>query len=267
MPSYAVVGASRGIGLEIAMNPVNVVFALVRDKSNSPHISTLASSHVNVFVVEADAIDHRALTAAAAEAAKVTGGSLDVLIYNAAHMDITYLFHSLTDYDNGDQLDTEITKAFKVNVLGAVHSVNAFLPLLREGATKKVLIMSSEAGDRELTRQIQFSTMGAYGLTKAALDMVMAKYAVQLKKEGFTIFSVSPGPTDTTDTATQTTIAASRPELEELIRQWKEVDPNLDPTLKPVDEIVRKMLKLLASLGPADSGTFRPSEEIRAIQI
>lgn len=70
----------------------------------------------NIHVLQADVVDHRAvkvrartahgqgtaadsciLQAAATDVAKQTGGSLDVLIYNAARMEMTNMFHGLTD--------------------------------------------------------------------------------------------------------------------------------------------------------------------------
>ena len=45
--------------------------------------------------------------------------------------------------------------------------------------------------------------MAAYGTTKAALEMVMVKYAVLLEKENFTVVSICPGLVDTSATRTQ----------------------------------------------------------------
>lgn len=100
------------------------------------------------------------------------------------------------------ELTTAFTIQFKVNVLGFVHSVNAFLPLLRKGSTKKIVLIGTEGGEREFVRVAHLHGMSAYGTTKAAAHMVVAKYAVLLERDGFIVASVAPGLVDVSATAT-----------------------------------------------------------------
>ena len=86
---------------------------------------------------------------------------------------------------------------FKVNVLGVIHSTNSFLPLLRNGMTKKVVTISSGGGDRETVLKSGLAQMTAYGASKAAVNVVVAKYAIKLQKEGFTVIALAPGIVDT----------------------------------------------------------------------
>ena len=81
--------------------------------------------------------------------------------------------------------------------------MNAFLPLLRKGAAKKVVMIGSEGGKPVFIRQMQLSGMAAYGVTKAAEEVVMTKYAVLLEPEGFTVVAISPGLVDVSATATE----------------------------------------------------------------
>lgn len=87
--------------------------------------------------------------------------------------------------------------------MGVIHSVNAFLPLLRKGPTKKIIIMSTQGSKPDIVFKLRIPTMAAYGTTKAALEMVMVKYAALLEKENFTVVSICPGLVDTTATRTQ----------------------------------------------------------------
>lgn len=87
--------------------------------------------------------------------------------------------------------------------MGVIHSVNAFLPLLRKGPTKKIIIMSTQGSKPDIVFKLCIPTMAAYGTTKAALEMVMVKYAALLEKENFTVVSICPGLVDTTATRTQ----------------------------------------------------------------
>ena len=95
------------------------------------------------------------------------------------------------------------TTQFKVNTLGAIHSVEAFLPLLRAGATKKVIFISSGGAVREVVWKGRYYEAAAYSVTKSAENMVMTKYAAQLEAEGFTVASICPGTVDVTGTLPQ----------------------------------------------------------------
>jgi NAD(P)-dependent dehydrogenase (short-subunit alcohol dehydrogenase family) len=67
----------------IASNSSNTVIGLVRNKAATDE--RLAKDGIkNVTIIEADITDYAALQKAAAETSKLTGGSLDYLINNAA---------------------------------------------------------------------------------------------------------------------------------------------------------------------------------------
>lgn len=73
------------------------------------------------------------------------------------------------------------------------YAVNAFLPLLRQGQEKKVVYITSAAGDIEFTRHTEMPTMLGYCISKAAGNLLMAKYAAELKADGIVTLSLSPG--------------------------------------------------------------------------
>ena len=89
---------------------------------------------------------------------------------------------------------------FRINALGVVHSISAFLPLLRAGSTKKVVVVSTAGADPGFVRKAGIADMAAYGMTKAAALVAATKWAVKLQGEGFVVVSVSPGLVDTTGT-------------------------------------------------------------------
>ena len=84
-----------------------------------------------------------------------------------------------------------------MNVLGVIHVTNAFLPLLREGSVKKVVMISSGLGDLQLTLRLGFPFSAPYCISKAALNMVVAKYAMELQQKGIAFLAISPGVVDT----------------------------------------------------------------------
>ena len=86
---------------------------------------------------------------------------------------------------------------FKTNVVGVTHTINAFLPLIRAGDIKKIIVISSSLGSPEYAVKFSEHYAPVYSITKAAVNMVVAKYAVTLKEEGITFLAVCPGLVDT----------------------------------------------------------------------
>ena len=74
-----------------------------------------------------------------------------------------------------------------------VHTINAFLPLVRKGSVKKVLTLSSGQGDLDFALNVGIANAGPYAVSKAAVNMVMVKYAVRFKEEGIIFLTISPG--------------------------------------------------------------------------
>lgn len=81
-----------------------------------------------------------------------------------------------------------------------IHSISAFLPLLRAGSAKKIVVISTGGAVPQLVLQADIANMCAYGATKAAAALATTKWALQLKGEGFVVVSLTPGLVDTTDT-------------------------------------------------------------------
>jgi NAD(P)-dependent dehydrogenase (short-subunit alcohol dehydrogenase family) len=80
-----------------------------------------------------------------------------------------------------------------INFFSAAFTTNAFLPLIRNGDVKKIVAISSGLADEHviLTTELPFAI--GYAASKAALNVTMAKYAMQLKGEGIICLTVSPG--------------------------------------------------------------------------
>ena len=81
-------------------------------------------------------------------------------------------------------------------MVGAVAVTNAFLPLIEKGALKKVINISSAAGDSEFVEKTGYAS-AAYGISKAALNYINAKYAVEFRGKGYTFLAISPGFVET----------------------------------------------------------------------
>jgi NAD(P)-dependent dehydrogenase (short-subunit alcohol dehydrogenase family) len=82
---------------------------------------------------------------------------------------------------------------WQTNVVGNIHLFNLFLPLVLKGKTKKVIAISSGAADLDVTNDAEVDFGGLYAASKAALNIIVAKFNVQYKKDGVLFLSISPG--------------------------------------------------------------------------
>ncbi|KAH9837556.1 uncharacterized protein C8Q71DRAFT_906570 [Rhodofomes roseus] len=251
MPSYLV-----------ALDGENIVLTTVRSKQKSTQLHDIVNQlpHKKLHILEADVVDKQAIQAAATEAARITGGTLDVFIYNAARVEFDNLLRGLLDYDSEDQLDEEFMQSLRVNVLGPIHTINAFLPLLRKGTMKKIIIIGSEVGERDFVRRVHLSEIAAYGITKAAEHMVATKYAVALENEGFTVVSMSPGFVDTSGTRSEPVSESDVSRFSDLAKKLYAAFPSTQTQLTPQVGFQRLLVRIQI-IGPADSGAFKPCPE------
>ena len=197
MPSYLVTGANRGLGYgfvqHLAKDSSNTIIGLVRNKAAADK-SVAADGLKHVTMLEADISDRKALLAAREEVNKITGGSLDYLINNAAYIDRN-TEGALDDYEETDpeSLERELKASFNVNVVGVINTINIFLPLIKNGAAKKVVVISSGMADPDLVNGGGISNAGPYTISKAAVNMAVFKYNAKYKDQGILFFALSPG--------------------------------------------------------------------------
>ncbi|KAF7378311.1 NAD(P)-binding protein [Mycena sanguinolenta] len=198
MPSYVVAGAARGLGFEfvnqLSSKSDNTVFALIRNKATASTLYEIQESRKNVVIMEADITDSVAVEEAAKAVESATGGTLDYLIIVAALA--TNMNKPILAFDSNEELDEDLLEHFRTNVLGVVHTIKAFLPLLRGGPTKKVAVLSTGNADLDATLTMASPGRVGYGISKAAMNMAIAKFALALKPEGFVFVSISPGMVD-----------------------------------------------------------------------
>ncbi|KAI0740434.1 NAD(P)-binding protein [Earliella scabrosa] len=277
MPSYVVTGASRGLGLEfvrqLSEDETNIVFAAVRNPQSSAKLLALQKSAPNVHIIKADLSDadswqaslylpsmrssrrsqREPISAAATEVGKVTGGSLDYLINNAAYISEARGNLSIHEFPDAKTLEDDLVTAFRTNVAGVAHTINAFLPLLRAGPIKKVVTLSTGLADIDVIVRSGFSKNPQYPISKAALNMLVAEYAAALEHEGFTFLAISPGLVNT---------AEKPPTPEELegfkamVAQFKKYAPEWDGIPLTPETSVKLMRDVIEEAGPKDSGTF-----------
>ncbi|KAI0653102.1 NAD(P)-binding protein [Cubamyces menziesii] len=257
MPSYVITGASRGIGREfvnqLSKDPQNVVFGIVRSTQSSTTLLELQKSRPNVHVLQADITDVPSLKAAAAEVAKVTGGSLDYLINNAAQVFNERFKLTISAYSDEKVLEDDLIDAFRINVVGVVHTTNAFLPLLRQGTAKKVITLSTPISIPEVTLVTDFAANAPYCVSKAALNQVVTKYAVAHRDEGFTFLNISPGVVNTFERP------PTPEELEffqDAFPKFRKASPDWNGNPITPERSVELMLSVIDKVTVKDTGAF-----------
>jgi len=247
-----VTGANRGLGLEwvtqLAERDDTIVIAVVRSVEKATALKALGKK--NVHVVKGDIADVASIETAATETSRITGGTLDVLINNAAQLGDGTTLGSYVG--KGDQLVEDLEFNFHANVTGPILTTNAFLPLLKAGKAKRVITISSGLGDPDAILTTGFLDQAPYCISKAAITMVNAKYAVEFKDQGFTFVALSPGLVDTsTEPPTPEQIEA----YQEMSKSFKKLSPTFTGPIKP-KESISMQLKVLDNLTPEDTGKF-----------
>ncbi|RMZ91417.1 hypothetical protein DV736_g1335, partial [Chaetothyriales sp. CBS 134916] len=189
MASYLITGCSRGIGLELTKlladsSGVSTVFATARSKTPALD-SVINSSNGRIHFIPLDVTsDNSVSSAVSAVTSRLNGAGLDVLVNNAGIQ---------IPEPSGSTKMHSLEETLQVNTI-AVHRVSsAFLPLLEKGKLKKLLIVSSELGSMTNKDYFALAPFPSYKISKAATNMLMVQYAIELKPKGFTVFCVSPG--------------------------------------------------------------------------
>lgn len=144
---------------------------------------------------------------------------------------------------------------FQANVIGNIHLFNLTLPLVQRGRVKKVIAISSGFGDVDLTSSFDIYDSGPYSISKAALNMAVAKYSAEFSKDGLLFLSISPGMVDTghfndlTDEQKQVTAV--------LIGKFQKYSPSFAGPIT-TKESVELMMSVInkASVEGGNGGTF-----------
>lgn len=98
-----------------------------------------------------------------------------------------------------EKLDKDLTDNFRINAVAYAHLINAFMPLVLQGNAKKVIVMSTGLADAEFTRKYDLWMGVSYSISKAALNMIIAKFSAEYREKGVLVLGVSPGVVDTSD--------------------------------------------------------------------
>src|SRR6266545_315484 len=200
MTSIALItGANKGIGFETArLLGARGMTVLVgaRDADRGEQAErALRGAGADAHFVWLDVTDEKSVHRAA-EWVDTEYGRLDILVNNAgiARADGRGL--------PSDTTLATLREVYEINVFGVVAVTNAMLPLLRRAAAARIVNVSSEVGS--ITSQTdpasplsQMPASAQYPSSKAALNMLTAMYAKELRDTPIKVNAANPGYTAT----------------------------------------------------------------------
>ncbi len=179
-----VTGGTRGIGRAISrrLTQAGARVGMIYRSDSSTAYETVArlkeTAPLDHFAIQADIAEENQASGAVAEAIQRFGGTLDILVMNAA------------SGSSGSIAETSIedwTRSFGVNVHGHVYVARAAYTAMNRGGS--IIFISSGAGHDPI------SGLGAYGASKAAVNHLAAVMAQEWGPKGVRVNIVSPGHT------------------------------------------------------------------------
>jgi 3-oxoacyl-[acyl-carrier protein] reductase len=187
----AAAGVGRGIATVLSREGARVGLA---DVDLAAAERTAAELEGETFAIEVDVTDRPSVEAMAA-AVMDRWGRIDIVAANAG----IYPSQPIEEID-----DESWNRVMSINVKGAVHTIQACLPAMRQQGYGRVVLTSSITGP--LVGEAGYST---YGSSKAALLGLMRSVALEVAGDGITVNAVQPGNVLT-------------PGFEALTQEWKD---------------------------------------------
>ncbi|KAK2122568.1 hypothetical protein NOF04DRAFT_1253421 [Fusarium oxysporum II5] len=266
MPSYLITGTSRGLGFEfvrqLSADSNNTVIGFVRNKkATEEKIQRELSGRSNIHTIQGEIQNLESVKNLVKEVAKITGGSLDYIIANAAlqsewsaHNPIGVLCLQFRG-EEPERLEEDMLESFKINTLGNIHLFNLALPLIRKGQAKKIIAISSGMADPEFITNFSISDGAPYTISKGALNIAVAKFDAQYRKEGILFMAVSPGLVATQDTSNYTEEQLQG--VRDMVAAFKGYAPDWEGAISP-EESATAVLSVInkASIEAGNGGSF-----------
>jgi NAD(P)-dependent dehydrogenase (short-subunit alcohol dehydrogenase family) len=182
--SILITGCSSGFGNLGAVLYAQLgakVFATMRNLPRAEGTAlakTAKAGKLDITILELDVLSEESINKAVAEAERLNGGALDVIVNNAG----------IGTGAPVELQDLEMTQLlFDTNVMGYQRLARAALPKMRAKKSGLIVNISSQLG------RVMVPGMGLYSSTKFALESMSEQMAYELVPHGVDVTIVQPG--------------------------------------------------------------------------
>lgn len=182
--SILITGSSSGFGYDGALHYARAGANVIASMRNLPRAeaetlkAAAAKEKLDIAIIQIDVTSDEQVTKGVAEAERLAGGALDVLINNAG-----------VGYAGPIELqDMEATKLiFDTNVYGPHRMARAVLPAMRKAKRGLIFNISSQLG------RVIVPSAGHYSPTKFALEAMSEAMAYELVPHNIEVCVIQPG--------------------------------------------------------------------------
>ena len=192
-----ITGANKGIGYELARQlgnvGVTVLVAARNAKLGNAATAKLKSDGCDAHFIELDVTKPQTI-AKAAQTIRTQYGRLDILVNNAA----------IVDQADGPPSTADpgaVRRVLDVNFFGVLAVTQAMLPLVRNAAAGRIVMVSSGLGSLTWNADPKWSFAAVkplgYNGSKAILNMMTVQLAWELRDTAIKVNTVNPGYTAT----------------------------------------------------------------------
>ncbi len=181
--SVLITGCSSGFGYLGALHYAEQgakVFATMRNmpREEAGKLEAAAKDGADLTLLELDVLSDESVAKAVAEAERLNGGALDVIVNNAG----------IGTGAPVELQDIEATQLlFETNTVGPHRVARAALPKMRAKKAGLIINVSSQLG------RVMIPGMGLYSSTKFALESMSEQMAYELVPHGVDVTVVQPG--------------------------------------------------------------------------
>lgn len=181
-----ITGASAGIGAALALEFARRGYGLALAARRVEKLETMlpvlrAAGAANAIAIPLDVADTDAIAPAVQRAARELG-RLDVVVANAGVAHVT---------PAGKGRLAQIRETIEVDLIGAIATIEAALPILRAQGSGQVVGITSVAGAKGLPG------FGAYSASKAGLHRYLQSLRGEVRGTGIAVTELAPGYIDT----------------------------------------------------------------------
>ena len=186
-----VTGANKGIGKAIVRGLAQagfVVYLGARDADRGRAAAAQLQEAGDVRFVQLDVTDNASVTSAAQQIAS-EAGKLDALVNNAG-ISSAPGSRFRAPYD---EVPENIRAVYETNVFAVVRVTNAFIPLLRESSSGRIVNVTSKRGSIGEEGAWVGRPYMAYSTSKTALNAITVHYARSLEGTPIKVNGAAPG--------------------------------------------------------------------------